>query len=129
VTVELTVIAKDRIGLLADVSEALANAKVNIENIALETSNQTAVTRLLVSDERKARHALETAGFKVVPSDVLVVRLKDRPGELAKITRALADKKINIESTYILSKHGDQTLVAVRCEDVPKAKTALKAYL
>ena len=117
--------SKDRIGLLADVSQALAEKNINIESVSVETSGRTAIIRIVTNQEKKADSVLENAGFKPVGADVLVVRLVDRPGELAKTTRLLADNRINIENVFLLNKEGRESVFALRVSDYQKAKKLL----
>lgn len=122
---EITIVSKDRIGLLADVSQALAEKNINIESVSVETSGRTAIIRIVTNQEKKADSVLENAGFKPVGADVLVVRLVDRPGELAKTTRLLADNRINIENVFLLNKEGRESVFALRVSDYQKAKKLL----
>lgn len=123
---EITVVAKDRIGLLADVSEALSEGKLNIESVSVETSSRTAIIRLVMQHADRAKHALEKAGFKVLDTDALVIGMPDHPGELAKVSRLLADGKIRIESVFVLNKEGDKTVLALKVDDYDVAKKILK---
>lgn len=126
-TKEITVVAKDRIGLLADVSDILSRDGINIDTVAVESSSRNAIIRLLVSDPVKARKSLEAAGFKVMDCDALVIGIPDKPGELAKVSRLLADSKINIESMFVMNKEGNDTvLAALKVTDYNSARKLLK---
>ncbi len=126
---ELTVVEKDRVGLLADISETVAKAGVNIESVHAESSGQQAIIRLLVNAPEKAKKALNKAGFNVLDSNIITIRLPDRPGELARISRLLADAKINIRNIYLVSKSGGEAIDALQTDDNKKAKKILKEYL
>lgn len=126
---EITVVAKDRIGLLADISELLAKNGIKMESVAVETSKRTAVIRILSKHPEKAKAFLERDGFKVIDSDVLVVRVSEKPGELAQMARALADAQINIENVFLLNKEGSESLMALRIDKYEHAKKVLKKYL
>ena len=126
---EITVIEKDRVGLLADVSEALAKAGVNIESVQAESSGRQGIIRLLVNAPEKAKKALTKAGFNVLDSNILVIRLRDKPGELAKVSRLLAEANINIQNVYLISKNGGEAIDALQTSDNEKAKKILKQYL
>lgn len=126
---EITVVARDRVGLLADISELLASSGINIHTLSTETANATAIVRLMVNGADKARGVLEDAGFKVMQSDVLVVRLQDRPGELAKIARALSEDRINIRNVVMLERQAGETLLALHVSNYDAAKSTLKGYL
>ncbi|MFH1200342.1 MAG: ACT domain-containing protein, partial [Candidatus Micrarchaeota archaeon] len=118
---EITIVARDRVGLLADISELLATNGVNVDSLTTETANSTAVVRLVVSGAAKAKVVLETSGFKVMESDVLVVRLADKPGELAKVARVLSEDRVNIHNVFMLSKTGEETLLALKVSNYDAA--------
>ena len=113
---------------MAVVSEALGNVGVNIEAISAYEKNDRAVFRLLTNDVNTTMKALSKVPDVTARSeDVIVLRLVNRPGELAKITRKLANKSVNLESLYIVSKASDFTEVAVKPSeaDFEKAKGVL----
>lgn len=55
----------------------------------------------------------------------MVVELTDRPGELAKVARKLANQGVNVESIHILSKTKRLTTLALVIDNWEKAKNAL----
>jgi hypothetical protein len=126
---ELTIVEKDRVGLLADVSETLAKAGVNIESVQAESSGKQGIIRLLVSAPGKAKDALGKAGLNVLDSTIVAIRLPDKPGELAKLSRMLASASINILNIYLVSKSGGEVIDAIQTSDNEKAKKILKEYL
>ncbi len=127
---ELTIVERDRVGLLADVSEALGKKKVNIDSVSVEvTPQKTAIIRILTNAYIRAKRVLRKTGFKVMDTDVLVVRLRNRPGELAAMSRSLADEGINIENVYMLSKERGESIFALKISDYRYARQLLKKYL
>jgi hypothetical protein len=125
---ELTVTAKNAVGSLAAVSEALGGVGVNIEAISCYGMGEKAIFRIITADATTAIKSLSRIpGVDVQESDTLVVKLINRPGELGKIARKLANQGINIESLYIVSRKNDFTEVAVKPakEDFEKAREAL----
>jgi len=126
---ELLVLAKDRIGLLADLSAALGNANINIESISADTIGDKAVIHLVVSDDVKGKEILERKGFIVMSSDALVVRVLDKPGELSKVARVLADAKINIKNVQLLTKEGEIALYMLKVDNAKRAAKLLKGYM
>lgn len=127
---ELSIVTDNRIGTLANVAEALGGVGINIEAIAAYEQGGRAVFRVLTNDELSARKALEKApGVKgVVVSDVLVLKMMNRPGELGKLTRKMANRGIDLESVYIVSKKEDYTEVAIKPieEHLEKVRDILK---
>jgi hypothetical protein len=55
-----------------------------------------------------------------------VARLEDRPGELARISAALAKEGVNIDAAYMLDKDSKHVHVALAVSDESKASTILK---
>ncbi len=127
---EITVFAPDRVGLIADVSEALAENNVNIDSISVETSEGNAIIRIITpsEDEGDAKEALEKEGFKTFESDVLVLNMADKPGELASVSRKFAENGINIENVFLLSKQGAKSVLAFKVSDYDKAKALMEKH-
>jgi hypothetical protein len=111
---DLKVSLENRPGTLADLSEALGKAGVNIEGIcgfAHEDSGAedrefiTHIAHILVDDSVSAKKALKFSGIKVEDErEALVIDVKDRPGELAMVTRRISDAGINIEYFYTATR-------------------------
>ena len=126
---EITVVANNNVGSLADVAEMLGSVGVNIEAISAYGAKDSAVFRVLTNDVATAIKALsKLPQFKISEADTIIYQMINRPGELGKITRKLANKGISLESVYIVSKKHDYTEVAI-CPakaDVEKARELLK---
>lgn len=102
---DLTVSLEDRPGTLADLGEALGNAGVNIEGICGIGVEGRGIIHVLVEDAAAARKALEGAGIKVEgEADPMVREIAgsaDKPGELGRMARAIANAGVNIQAMYI----------------------------
>ncbi|HNT60472.1 MAG TPA: ACT domain-containing protein [Candidatus Bilamarchaeaceae archaeon] len=127
---EITVIVENRIGTLANIAEALGGAGVNIEAISAYGQGTNAIFRMVTKDPTSAKKAMDRVpGVKEMSvADIVVVKMPNRPGELGKITRKLANRKVDLESVYILGKtNHDFTEVAVKPveEHLQLAKDAL----
>lgn len=123
---EITVVEHDRVGLLADISEALGEKRINIDSLAVEVVGRTCIARLLVENAEAAKKALEARKFRVIAADILVLHLKDQPGELAKVTRLLADHGVAVSNVYMVNRENNMTVLALSVSDYEKAKKALK---
>ncbi len=121
---EITV--QNRIGALADVSELLAKSKVNIKAISTEIKDAGfGVIKLITDDENAARKSLSLSEFEFDEYDVVPVKLIDRPGELARLSRGLANLGVDIESVFVLHKEGGFTEIALKVNDLAKARKLL----
>ena len=128
---EFVIVTNDRVGLLADVSGALARRNINIEGIDVTVVGKKAVCRVLTrkKDESDARTELEKSGFKVLDSDVLVVKLVNKPGELSGVARKLADGGVNIKNVHLLGGASDGVLYALEVDKTSAARRLLGTYL
>lgn len=126
---EIVIRAKNQVGLLADVAELLGGLGVNIEAITAYGTGDEAVFRLITNDSITAMKSLaKLPGIKASESEIFVLDLSNRPGELGKITRKLANKGVDLESVYIVSKFKDITQIAIKpsAASLNKAKEVLK---
>jgi hypothetical protein len=126
---ELIIVAKDRVGLLAQISKILGDKNINIDSVSVETLGKDAIIHLVASREEEATQLLEDAGFKVTASDTIVLKIEDHPGELAKVALTLAESGINIRSVLFLRKEENKGLFAVKVSKPEKAVEILKDYL
>ena len=125
---ELIVTASNDVGSLANVAESLGSVGVNIEAISAYGIDGKAMFRIITSDVTSAHKALsKIPNVEIKELDTLVFKMMNRPGELGKITRKLANQGVNLESLYIVSRKQDFTEIAIRPneKDLNKAKEVL----
>ncbi len=113
---------------MAGVAEALAANGVNIRGISLEVLGGKMILKVVTDDEATARATLAGKKMKFTEREVLSVVMPDRPGEIAKLTRKLARKMIQVENIYFLSRMGGQTEVAFTSDNMEKAAETLRAW-
>ena len=112
---EITIVSKNELGTLASISEALGGVGVNIEAISAYEKDKSAVFRIVTGDIISALKSLSRIpGLQINESEILVLNMMNRPGELGKITRKLSNRGVNLESLYIVSKKEDYTQVAIK---------------
>lgn len=97
----LVVMLEDRPGTIAEVTEALGNAGINIEGFCGFPSPPGGTLHLLIEDSDRAQEVITATGATVRDvREVLVVRCPDEPGALAGWTRKLADAGVNLDLCY-----------------------------
>jgi hypothetical protein len=111
---------KDRPGTLAKATTAIANAGINIEGFCEIDGQFHTVT----SDPTAAKRALESAGYKVRETDVVVFPAEDRPGFLAEVLKRITDDEINVSVAYTLAN----TRIAIGADQVSKLKNVLQEF-
>lgn len=122
----ITVVAEDRTGLLAEVTQLMEQANINIESIAANEDHGIAYIGLEVDRYDDALTALNDAGMQAMPAEVVLVRVADHPGGLAKISRRLADENINIRGMSLLERGNGWCTVAVTTNDQLRTREVLK---
>lgn len=121
----IIIMARNEVGVIADISRVLADKEINIETISAETLDDKGTITLTTNDYDGALRALTDAGFKTVTDDSLLVSLRDEPGALAKVAEKLKQGGVNIQSLHILDRHGDYTTVSIITDNREKAESLL----
>lgn len=119
---EFVVRMENRPGRLASLAEALAAFGVNVEALAAYGHDGDSSVRLIVDDATTTRRVLHEAALHFDENTVLTVMLPHQPGELANMTRQLADAGVNIEAMYVLRSNSDGIELALA---VDQPETAL----
>lgn len=110
---EFVVRMEHRPGRLASLTEALAAFGVNIEALAAYGADGEGTVRLIVDDAATTRRVLDEAALGNEEHPVLTAHLPHRPGELARLTRLIADAGVNIDAIYVLRADVDGIEFAV----------------
>ncbi len=120
---EFVVRMENRPGRLATLTEALAAFSVNIEALTAYGNDGDGTVRLIVDDAVTTRRVLNESALAFEERSVLTAQLPHRPGELARLTRSIADLGINIDAVYIMRSTVDGIEIALSVND-PDAATA-----
>jgi hypothetical protein len=111
-------LAEDRPGALGAVVQALSEAGVNIEGLAMIEG----VVHVLAKNPGAARQALRKSGFEIDGElEVLQVPMPDRPGELSMILLRLAEAGVSVRFLYLLT----ETRVVIGTDDISAAREAM----
>jgi hypothetical protein len=126
---QITIVCQSRPGVMADVTEALAAAGVNIETLDAETIGDSGVIKLTVDRYDEALRALARTPFRAISEDAIVVQLDNKPGELARITRRFKDAQVNLRSIHIIRRDATKAIVAISTRRTEEAKALVKDVL
>ena len=121
----IIIMAENKTGVLADVSQALANDGINIETLDTGCIDEKGIIILTSNDSDKALHTLKNAGFRAITDDALIIRLPDEPGALAKIAEKFKQAGIGIRSLHILNRHGGHSMVALTADNRDQAEALI----
>ena len=125
----LNIIHEDHPGLLAEVTTLLEKEGVAVQDFAGLSVGDTAVLSLTVENFEQVFRMLSDAGYRVIASEHLLVRLEKHPGALAELSRRLAEENVNVRGMHIVTKDEKTGIVALETIDHEKAREILKDIL
>jgi len=123
---EIRLFMLDKIGLLSEVTTAIAKAKVNINTICAYAMENHAFFMLTTSSHAKAKKALAPLGFGIEEKDVIQVEVPNKPGELQKVAEKIANAGIDIEYMYATTGGGKASCVFKTADDQKAMKVIRK---
>lgn len=97
---QLSVAIENKPGRLATIASLMSEQGINIRNLCVIDNIEQGMIRMVPSDPETCREILQKANYFVVETEVLVLILKDNPGQLASVCRALDSAGVNIEYAY-----------------------------
>jgi hypothetical protein len=112
-------------GTLAQLTEAISQAGVNLQGCSGQQFGPEGIIHVLVDDDATAgaREAAERAGFVVRGErEVIVAPIEDRPGGLAAVLGPLAAAGVNADLLYLAT----DSRVVIGVEDLERAQAALR---
>ena len=98
---QLSIFVENKSGRLAEITETIGKANVDIRAISVADTSDFGILRLIVDKPKEAVEALRAAGLTVSLTSVIAIGIDDQPGEFAKAMRVLADGNIGVE--YMLT--------------------------
>ena len=118
---EISFTMQNKVGLLWEVTAAIAGAKVNITAICAYGMENTAYFMLTTGSNAKAKKALASLGVGMEEKDVVEVEMLNKAGELQKVAKRIADAGIEIEYMYAAAGAGKTAICVFKTADDKKA--------
>lgn len=123
----IIIMAKDEVGVRADITRVLAEANINLESIHTQVNGEQGNIIISADESDRALGLLTAAGYTALTDDAMLLRLKDEPGALARVSQRFSEAGINIQSLPILNRQAGYATVALSTapEDRALAETLL----
>ena len=112
-------------GALAQVTETLAEAEINIEAIDGRLTGEFGVISLSTDDDDAALNALLKADLRAITADAVVFHIPDQPGALARIAQHFGSHQLNVRTIHIVHRLAGHAIVAVTTDDDKLARSLL----
>ena len=127
VITQYSIFLPNRPGALARLAELFSQAGVNMVGIASEVRDDSGLVRVALEGEGDHSAVLSKAGFASVENRLLSVEVGDKPGQLALITKRLADAGVNITTVYGTALGHNAARILIAVDKIEPAVAALSA--
>lgn len=124
---QISVFLENRTGQLSEITDVLANSKVDLRALHIADTADYGVLRLITSNPAEASKALLENGFILSMTPVMAVEVPDEPGGLARLLNILAKAGVDIEYMYsAFGQKGGSAYMIFRVADVQQMEDILK---
>ncbi len=111
-------------GEMARFTEALSAQGVNVLVYAVGVGEQASLG-FVVNDEETTRSTLDSTGIGYQEIPIFTIKMDDKPGQAASISRRLADAGVNIEFWLPVDTSQTNFAVALGVDNLGAAKNAV----
>ena len=123
---QVSIFLENKPGRLAEVTQALSDASINIKALSLADTSEFGILRIIFNSPDMARAALKKHGFTVGQTDVVAVEVPHTPGALNSIVRLMGEANVNIEYMYGFPCKCDNAVMIFRFDKLGEALTLLR---
>ena len=103
---------KNEPGAMASLAEALAARGVDLRAIGGGGIGGAGHVIMTTADDAATRAVLEGGGYTFIEGESILAEVDDRPGGMARLSRALADAGVNIYGHLFLGRWGERAMFA-----------------
>ncbi len=118
---QISIFLESQPGHLNRVLDLFEDAGVSVRGYSASDTGDYGIVRFIVDDPDQALDVLQRSGAACTSTDVLCIRLEDKPGELARVMRAMSNCNINVDYSYSLIS----TYIALSVPDIARAEDLL----
>ena len=124
---QLSIFAENKKGAMHRITQALADAGINMNTLVTNDSAEFGIIRLIVDKTEEAKTVLEEAGYQCRLDKVIAIDMaSDKPGTLNRILGDLRNANVMIRYLYISFDRSDSTPIAVFSTNEPETETFLR---
>lgn len=123
---QLSVFIENRKGRLEEVTLALKEVNINIASFSLADTSEYGLLRMIVSNPEEGKSVLKEKGFSAMLTDVIAVKIEQKPGTLHDVLKILSDAGLSVEYMYTLATAGQNTSIIMKVSDLAYAIKVLE---
>ena len=117
---------KNEPGSMATLAETLAARGVDLRAIGGGGIGDSGHVIMTTADDEATKEVLDEGGYTYIEGESILAEVDDRPGGMARISRALADAGVNIYGHLFLGRWGDRAMFAFVVDDPERARPILE---
>ncbi len=123
---QISVFIENTRGRLREITKLLKDARIDIKAITIADTPDFGVVRMITDNNQIALKILKDGGFTTRTTDVVAVRIENKPGSLFNVLSILEKQNIDIEYlySYAASPH-EQAILVFRFDNNESAQKAL----
>jgi len=126
---QISIFMENTTGRLADVTDLLARAGINLRAISIADTTDFGILRMVADQPDEAVRLLRDAGFTARETEVIGVEVPDHPGELARIMALFRDHGVSIEYLYASLEHKeDKAVIVIKVDDIKAGLAMLEKH-
>ena len=123
---QISIFVENKAGRLAEITEAIANAGIDIRALSIADTTDFGILRLIVDKPEDAAAQLKDAGITVSVTNVIAIGIDDVPGAFSKPMKILADAGVDVEYMYaFITRKSEKAYVILRVADNDAAAKVL----
>lgn len=124
---QVSIFLENKIGHLERVTAVLKEAQINIRTMNLNhTANGWGILNLIVSDPLLAHKLLVEKGLSAALREIVVIEMKDQPGGLDELLKAIVNAEVNFTNAYGRSAYSNENAYfVIDAEDVVDSREKL----
>lgn len=122
---QYSVPVKNEPGELHRVAQILSKAAITLSAINSPSVGSLGFVQFCTESGNVVRKSLEQAGYEVIENQCFTVDVSNRPEELTRVTKVLADDDVNILNLYGTANHGETWKLCFTVDKPEKALAAL----
>ncbi len=124
---QISIFVTNKPGQIVKISDALSKENINIRAMCVADTQDFGIIRLIVSDPQKAKEAISSNKCIVRITNVVGIKIPDKPGSTKQSLELLSINGINIDYMYaFVTRSKDYAYFVMRVEDPESAEKILE---
>ena len=118
---EIVATTPNKVGMLAEITNAISDAGVNIIAISAQSMGDKAKFMIVTEDNQKALKALKDKKLGAQESDAVSVSMSNKVGAARELANKLSKAGIDLDYCYGSTGNGSEALFIFSTKDINKA--------